>query len=65
MLTYRNSQLWSADILQGWYSTRDQDVTQLARFTFHTPQPRVFNNNITMMEDLGIILKTPGGYNAG
>jgi hypothetical protein len=38
--------------------------SQLAQITFHTPQPRVFNHNITSMEDLGIVLTTPGGYNA-
>jgi hypothetical protein len=54
----------SADILQVGIPPEIKILSQLAQVTFHAPQLRVFNNNITSMEVLGIIITTPRGHNA-
>jgi hypothetical protein len=54
----------SADILQVGIPPKIKILSQLSQVTFHVPQPRVFNNSITTMEVLGIIITTPGGHNA-
>jgi serine/threonine-protein kinase RIO1 len=59
-----NSQSWSADVLQVGIPLEIKILSQLAQVTFHAPQPRGFNNSITTMEVLGIIITTPGGHNA-
>jgi serine/threonine-protein kinase RIO1 len=59
-----NSHSWSADVLQVGIPLENKILSQLAQVTFHVPQPRGFNNSITMMEVLGIIITTSGGHNA-
>jgi serine/threonine-protein kinase RIO1 len=54
----------SVDVLQVGIPPEIKILSQLAQVTFHAPQPRGFNNSITTMEVLEIILTTPGGHNA-
>jgi hypothetical protein len=55
-----NSHLRSADVLQSWYSTRDQDLITTSSIHIPHTTTEVFNNNITAMGDLRIIITTPG-----
>jgi serine/threonine-protein kinase RIO1 len=59
-----NSQSWSVDVLRVGTPLKIKILSQLAQVTFHAPQPRGFNNSITMMEVLGTIITTLGGHNA-
>jgi hypothetical protein len=59
-----NSHSWSADVLQVGIPLEIKILSQLAQVTFYAPQLRGFNNRITTMEVLGIIITTPGGHNA-
>jgi hypothetical protein len=60
----KNSHSRSADILQVGIPPEIKILSKLAQVTSHAPQLRGFNNSITTMEVLEIILITPGGHNA-